>query len=445
MNNNSTPTILFISPQAYGHLIKTVKIARFFEKKGANIHYLIQGNNSYFFDENKFAFNSLESSAFGYNTKKIKDKNKIKAWWHELKERNFSTRFKARKEEIESYLSILNPTHIFIDIFCISDFLFCYQFAKKTNAKIIGITPFYPEIANSKIPPLNYYAFPGKDTPTIWAEKISKNKSRKIKQRLRFPFRSDTALINKALKKLSIPKCHTPIYLERFPIFQEIDFWYLQPKELDFEGQVLPNKHHYMGPLIDTDIVEEQNTRIDFFMKLKSKNASNKLIFCSLGSVISQLISNEEIESFFNKIIEIGKNNPTWFIAIKAPKNLVKQLKPKSLNVMIFDHLPYQQLMSLADVFISHGGGNSYLEAIYGKTPLLIVPPIDYWDYNGVAARCVNKKIAIKQDFNTSSNVISESISLLINDDSYKNEIIKLNEEINKLYPKNYLDQYITF
>jgi hypothetical protein len=57
----------------------------------------------------------------------------------------------------------------------------------------------------------------------------------------------------------------------------------------------------------------------------------------------------------------------------------------------------------------------------------------------------VNKKIAIKQDFNTSSNVISESISLLLNDESYKNEIIKLNEEINKLYPKNYLDQYITF
>ena len=429
MEISEKKSVLFIVPKANGHLIKTVKIAKNYLNNGYKVHYAVQGKAIDFFNEIPCPHTYLQSSFFGYNYKKLNKINKIKKWYLEWKDRKFENRFYPRKKEIENVLQIHKPSHIFIDVFCMSDFLFCYEYATTYNCQIIGISPFFPEIKDSIVPPLNIFDFPGKNSIKHWYNKNKKDRKKNTKQKWMFPFRSDKQLISKAMRKLNIPTKHTPIYWNKFPIFQDIDFWYLQPKELDFQEQLLPNKHKYKGPMIDMGIKEKQDTRLDFILKLKNKTPNSKLIFCSLGTVVLQQVNPEIVIDFFNKIIQIGKENPDFFIVINASKSIKNKLKIQSINVIIFDRVPFLKVLENADLFITHGGGNSYLEAIYSKTPMLVIPPSNKWDYNGNAARIVNKKIGEKVEFNSPILKLHESINRMLSNEKMKNEIKKVKQE----------------
>jgi zeaxanthin glucosyltransferase len=418
--------ILFIYPVALGHITKTLKIARFFERNGYSILYLLQGKNTQFCKENGFNYQILESNIFGYYNEKNNQGKKFSSYLEEFKNRKFTTKFEERNIEINKYLEQYKPKYIFIDVFCISDFLFCYNYSIINKVKTIGLTPFFPEIENSSFPPLNYYEFPGEAADISWLKKKKKIKKKEIKNIFLFPLRSDKYLIKKAMKKLQIPEKFTPNYWERYPIFKGMEFWYLQPKELDFEEQSLHFNHKYMGPMIELVKDPISSLRLNFFLKLKEKSHNSKLIFCTLGTIINQLISEELIISYFSKVIEIAKLNPTWFIIIRVPRSFEKQLKVTSINIIVLslsEQIEYLTLLSKADVFLTHGGGNSYLEALYSKTPLIVFPPIDYWDYNGVAARIVYHKLGLKLDFESNVESIQNAIHSIFNNGIFQENV----------------------
>lgn len=440
----NSKNILIISTTENGHLVKTLQIINYYQNKGFGVHFLAQGNKIDFFNEKEIDFKKLNSEIFGYYYSKPHQKKGFQRWINEWKDRKFDNRFLARKEEIEQHLESIKPSLIFLDIFCISDFLFCYSYSKRTNAKIIAFSCYFPEVQQSNIPPLNKYAFPTEKVNNLWKEKIKKLNKFNRRQSILFPFRSNKHLIYKAMKKLNIPNTYTPIYWERYPLFKQLEIWYGQPEEFDFTPQKLPVNRHYMGPMVESKISPNQDPRLDFFLKLKNKNSNSKLLFCSLGTIFLQLIDEQKAIQFFTKIITIGKENPNWFIAIYVPEILYNKLKVQSINVMLFPRINYNYILDQSDVFISHGGGNSYLEAIYTGTPILAFPPSEDWDHPGVTARIVYHKIGLKADLNDSTSNITSKVNTLLEEEDFQITLKKWKEVMETKYPSNYMDEILS-
>ncbi len=104
------------------------------------------------------------------------------------------------------------------------------------------------------------------------------------------------------------------------------------------------------------------------------------------------------------------------------------------------DYPPFYDLLEKSSLFITHCGGNSSLEAIYKAVPMLCIPVVNKWDYNGNAARIEFHGLGIKNDFESTQKQLLDSINFVLNEPKFKENILKMSKLFNENYHANYLD-----
>jgi len=433
--------VIFIFTKAYGHLIKTAMIADFYERSGYKVKYFVKGENKAFFTAHPFTNELMTSTPFGFSNEDFDMVGgKKHSYWHRLKSRFSGKVYQERKVEVESIVRSENPNIIFLDEFCATDFIIIYPLLK-TYQKCIVLTPFLPSIPNSGTPPINSFTFPNNNVAEIWKAELKKQNNGIWKRKFKYFFRDNISINNQYLKQQKISNTYKiSFYWEYIPVFNNLEKWYLQPAEIDFSPQKLPPLHRYIGPLIDINRKELIDERYKMFLKYASANKNAKIIFCSLGSVITQLEKDENvIISFFNRIAQVAQQNPNWYFALKIPPNIQEKVKLKSINIRVFIFPPYLDLLKKADIFITHCGGNSYLESVYMETPMLAVPPSDMWDYNGNAARIVYHQLGLKSTIYASADDYSALIHELLQNEKYNNAVKKMKNIFLEKYNEDYL------
>jgi len=115
----------------------------------------------------------------------------------------------------------------------------------------------------------------------------------------------------------------------------------------------------------------------DFPVKLKPQQ---KLIYVSLGTVVTKNLWNNipEVRAFVSDILQelvrgFGGNEAYQIIVSTGrPPHEVIQNAPS--NFHLFEHVAQEQVLAQADLFITHGGGNSVNEAIDAETPMIVIP-----------------------------------------------------------------------
>lgn len=147
----------------------------------------------------------------------------------------------------------------------------------------------------------------------------------------------------------------------------------LQPKQSFYEDR----KYLIIKPLSSRFNIEFNiDEKLEGFIK-----SYPRIIYISSGSFVTQ--SYHYYKNFIKVFSEYDIGIVVSAGKFNAP--LSKYIKDNNIvNVYISDFIPQKYVLSHTDVFISSGGQNSILEAIYYKVPMLITPMTSEQRMNGL-------------------------------------------------------------
>ena len=157
-----------------------------------------------------------------------------------------------------------------------------------------------------------------------------------------------------------------PLELDLTPTSPYLNF-YLGPEELGLEKirtlTPLPDVWFRLEHTIDKDDVA--STKFKFTEHFE--NLPGKLIYFSLGTLVTC-----DVE-LINRLLAILSKSPNKFVVSMGQMYRHIKLYPNMWGDKFVDQ---QEILKLADLFITHGGHNSIIEAFYYGVPGLIVLPV---------------------------------------------------------------------
>jgi MGT family glycosyltransferase len=123
------------------------------------------------------------------------------------------------------------------------------------------------------------------------------------------------------------------------------------PKEFQPFGETFDESFHFVGPALGSRLAEEWSPR----------RADLPLLFVSLGSTMSDA-------GFYRACVD-QFGDGAWQVAMTA-----RDVVAAPENIDVRPWFPQPAVLKHADVFISHGGMNSTMEALHQGVPLVVVP-----------------------------------------------------------------------
>ncbi|HDR7801248.1 TPA: UDP-glucosyltransferase [Bacillus tropicus] len=169
----------------------------------------------------------------------------------------------------------------------------------------------------------------------------------------------------------------------------------------------------FIGPSIS-----KRKTNVEFPLEsLKDK----KVIYISMGTLL------EGLEPFFNTCIDAFSDFDGLVVIAIGDRNDRSKIKKAPDNFIIASYVPQAEVLSEADIFITHGGMNSVHDAIHFNVPFVIIPHDK--DQPMIAQRLTELEAAnrlLKEHVNVQT--LREAVTDVLSNEKYKHGIRKLNE-----------------
>lgn len=172
--------------------------------------------------------------------------------------------------------------------------------------------------------------------------------------------------------------------------------------------------HVFVGPSI-----REKQADADFpFEQLDG----GPLVYVSMGTVLQS-------DSFFHVCIEALADLNCQVVMSVGKHADLRQFADAPGNFIIRSYVPQLELLEHTSVFVTHGGMNSTMEALFHDVPLLVVPHAA--DQPMVAARILDLECgtAIAKDNVTSAN-LRTAVERLLQDPGYKQSAARIGETL---------------
>ncbi|HFJ9451251.1 TPA: macrolide family glycosyltransferase [Bacillus tropicus] len=153
------------------------------------------------------------------------------------------------------------------------------------------------------------------------------------------------------------------------------------------------------------------------FESLKDK----KVIYISMGTLL------EGLEPFFNTCIDAFSDFDGLVVMAIGDRNDRSKIKKAPDNFIIASYVPQTEVLSEADIFITHGGMNSVHDAIHFNVPFVIIPHDK--DQPMIAQRLTELEAAnrlLKEDVNVQT--LREAVTDVLSNEKYKHGIRKLKD-----------------
>lgn len=424
------PSVLFIFPNFAGHLNKSTLLAKYYEKQGATVSYLVSGESEWFKASTNFNVTTTRPLHLGFKPNRV---NEVKA--PDFSGTSLPELIRERQQSISQVLDDVKPSLIFFDEFCSLDVALVYN--QVNHIRCIILVHTLPNEPDRRILPLDSALKPDKSAQSRWLLKRMRLSLKDYIYSIRNPQQS----VRSVIKHLQRNGKSTPeyrFYANRFPVFEGLERWYLSAPEFDFEPRKLLPNSRYMGPMIDFDRSEPMKPRIHMFLNKFENTKDSVLIYCGLGTVIRSYVPDEHLLKFYQSLNEIAQRNPNWHILVSVPKSLYSQIKPTGMNIMFVEYVPQLSVLPKVNAFITHGGG-SVLEALYFGVPMLCIPPDSKVDYPGNSARIRHHGLGLTSTFQENSDEIEKQLTQLLENPMYRTNSKKFAELFKSEYQSGYL------
>ena len=118
------------------------------------------------------------------------------------------------------------------------------------------------------------------------------------------------------------------------------------------------------------------NLRGDNFEKTNFKNPK-PLVYFSFGTVVMNNLWNQQEETrenlkrFFGELAKIWGEKNYQIIFVTQGKSVLEKYPE---NWWVYDSVDQVEILSRADLFVTHGGSNSFHEAVMQKVPMAVIP-----------------------------------------------------------------------
>ncbi len=172
--------------------------------------------------------------------------------------------------------------------------------------------------------------------------------------------------------------------------------------------------HVFVGPSI-----REKQADADFpFEQLNGR----PLVYVSMGTVLQS-------HSFFHVCIGALAGLNCQVVMSVGKQADLRQFADAPTNFIIRSYVPQLELLEHTSVFVTHGGMNSTMEALFNDVPLLVVPHAA--DQPMVAARIIDLECgtAIAKDKVTPAN-LRTAVERLLQDSGYKQSAARIGETL---------------
>jgi UDP:flavonoid glycosyltransferase YjiC (YdhE family) len=284
-----------------------------------------------------------------------------------------------------------------------------------------------PQVVRKNYPPINSLIFPDKskaiNRAVSWFYFIRSAKS--FVAKIKFFGRSDAGMIKRRMRRNQMSEGYHSEEKTPYAIpFNHIDEFILAPREFDFPRNNKSVLEHYVGFMLDEERAEKPNRRYKTIRKRLKANKDH-LIYCSFGTAKTE--NTYAADSFINKLLNVVRNRPCFLIiSITATQHrAVRHDLPD--NVVFLTTAPQLEILSMASLFITHGGLNSIKEAVYAGVPMLVYPLNPKMDQKGNSTRVVFHGLGLRGDLRKDSEeVIEKKIDELLENPTYKQKILEL-------------------
>jgi UDP:flavonoid glycosyltransferase YjiC (YdhE family) len=404
--------VVFLFPNLAGHLNPSIQIAESYKRNDFCVYYACTSDIIPFVKKNGFEYYELNSVPFASSYDDVLNENKKEKWLEILIDRFSDKIYKQRKHDIEKMLVELEPECIFLDEFNFSDFILIHSFNQ--SIKVVLLQNKFPMYYNEVVPPLNTFAFPGKNTKRLWQLYFLKRRLRLIWTSIKYFGRNDLQILKKKFRSHNLPAKYSINIDKAFlPTFYNLEEWFLVPEKLDFKQQKLFAWQKYISPAVDFERSEEISEDCRKFVDACQTGEGNRLIYCSLGSVLTAHSKGKEekVISFFYRLVNIAKKNSNYYVCLCAEKKYHSQLQVTVKNLLILSSAPQLFFLKNADLFITHGGTNSIIEAEKFRVKQMVIILNSKWDHNGNAARVLYYNLGRKLDLTSDEQKIEKAIT----------------------------------
>jgi UDP:flavonoid glycosyltransferase YjiC (YdhE family) len=338
----------------------------------------------------------------------------------------------------------LQPDIVLIDARQATDFIVMYNQLKSKNIKVAVLQPMLPLHLTPGHPPMNSDVFPhGEEEVKKAIRKLKWNELKKTwKKKFIYLGFDDKFLIRRRIAKNAVPE-H---YISKSPsllnfALQHIDEFILVPQAFDFPISEVSSTRHYIGFMPnekrnDSSDPEYKKKEATIFSTKKNKNL--KLLYCSFGTIA--LEEKEIVLLFLKKLIAVASiEDYLLVISLQAQPEDINKLQA-SENVYIFNSVPQLEVLSQADIFITHGGINSIKESIYAEVPMLMYPVHADFDPKGNAVRVAYHGLGLRGNIiSDTEKEIQAHIKELLSNPLYKKSI----QELKRKDSQYTLDQFL--
>lgn len=421
--------VLFCVNPYLSHFIPSIPLANALKKRGMRVIYLGFEDSKDMVEREQFEFrkiNSCEPSDF------IKLRKK-----HAFLE--LAQKYQDLCVEV---MKVIDDLNIELIMFHISRFDLFFLPAYKSGVKIVTYNTCSGSIYfNPYIPPNTSSYIPNFRCNLIvlltWVRRFFRKKINysMLISRLHYPYTE----IRKIARShgYNWQFCIDGSYLE----LPHIKFG---PKEFEFPTM---DNYQYAGLCIN------HNRELDSADILSKINTDKPLIYCCLGTMSYRYIRTR---SFLNAVIDVFRYNTEWQLIISMGKH-GSELENIEIpqNVFVADFVPQLSILMKTDIMITHGGYGTIKECISNEVPMIVFP--SSYDQHGNAARVCYHKIGVRSNLlkrslieritkknmsNISYRAIEKLIRELLTNDTYKNNIKKMNEDI---LNSNSIEQCVEF
>lgn len=427
-------TALFLISPAYGHLNRSFPVARQLQADGYTIVYGLFGAQELGqpIKQQGFGLHWMQAIPFGVGLDELLHQGKRESYLEALLDRLTMRAFHARTAELTSTIKALKPALILLDAFMSTDFIILYPLLKANKTQVVILQNMLSTYDDGVTPPLNSALIPGKGSAqairSAWKRQYVKRTLNDLSERCKYFGNSRLSTIRWAFRQNGLPDTHRIRTDKVFHVgFDNVPEWIAAPTAFDFpERRLLPFQRH-LNTLVDLERIEDlppaYQTTIDRIEQERRSNPDIKLIYVSLGTA-QQAEKKGAEERFFNRLINAAHTQPNWRVVMAVRPELVNKFTDYPRNVAVFARVPQLHVLQRADVFITHGGLNSVLEAILYHVPMLVYPLNDKWDLPGYAARVVAHGVGLMGDLVKDNPVaMVQYIEQLLNGTSYKNAL----------------------
>lgn len=390
-----------------------------------------------------FTYYPLRSVPFGMgfeNWINTIDKKKH-VYFNSLLDRYRDTLYHHREKELYTMMDALRPDVLIIDSLQASDFIVLYPYIKRRPVRLSLIHIILPTTLKWDCPPINSLVLPGNKLVVGGAvfmfqlKRIIKSLFYKVK----YAGLDNDFLIRRRRILNNVPEK----YFNKKPSFiglslQNIHEFILSSSEFDFKENRVSSYQHYIGSFIDKnriDICDENYIRIAGDLKKELSEKKPTLIYCSFGTVKAQY--ERSVRSFIKRLARVAVKNNHRLIVSSGGKE--PDLKINLPGIYLFRNVPQCEVLSMADVFITHGGLNSIKESIDAEVPMLVYLAGSYGDQKGNSSRVIFHQLGLRGSLRLDSEQeITDKINELIHNPVYKQKIRELKRADNSYTIDNF-------